>query len=127
MNKKITILNNVIKDKGSKYSVSGAFIENESDVRIFLEELKKDKKIRKATHNTYAYRFFNNNKLIENKNDDGETGTGIIILNQMRSKETLNTIICVTRWFGGVKLGGDRFRHVKNAVDIFLKTIDKNN
>ena len=27
-----------------------------------------------------------------------------------------NTLVVVTRWFGGVKLGGDRWRHINNAA-----------
>jgi putative IMPACT (imprinted ancient) family translation regulator len=29
-------------------------------------------------------------------------------------------IIVVTRWYGGVHLGGDRFRHVKTCVQDYL-------
>ena len=31
-----------------------------------------------------------------------------------------NHIVVVTRWYGGKHLGGDRFRHVQNAVRAYL-------
>ena len=27
-----------------------------------------------------------------------------------------NTLVVVTRWFGGIKLGSDRWRHINNAA-----------
>jgi len=28
----------------------------------------------------------------------------------------IDCVVCVTRWFGGVKLMGDRFKHVQDAT-----------
>ncbi len=40
---------------------------------------------------------------------------------RMLDREGLrNHIIVVTRWYGGKHLGGDRFRHVQNAVRYYL-------
>jgi putative IMPACT (imprinted ancient) family translation regulator len=33
-------------------------------------------------------------------------------------------VIVVIRWYGGVKLGGDRFRHVQEAVRMYLASLD---
>jgi hypothetical protein len=30
----------------------------------------------------------------------------------------------VTRWYGGKHLGGDRFRHVQDAVRHYIETMD---
>ena len=32
-------------------------------------------------------------------------------------------IVVVTRWFGGKHLGGDRFRHVQEAVRLYIKAL----
>ena len=48
--------------------------------------------------------------------DDGETGAGMVILRVMQTYDVTNCIVVVTRWFGGVKLMGDRFKHLQNAT-----------
>lgn len=30
--------------------------------------------------------------------------------------DAMNVVVVVTRWFGGVHLGPDRFRHINNAA-----------
>lgn len=115
------IFENIIEDKGSKYSVSGENIKSAEEAKNFLEKLKQDKKYKKASHNTFAYRIEKDDKIIEYKNDDGESGAGNIILDILRNTKTKNLLVCVTRWYGGKKLGADRFRHVKNATLYFLE------
>lgn len=34
-----------------------------------------------------------------------------------------NHIVVVTRWFGGKHLGGDRFRHLQEAVRTYIKAL----
>ena len=120
------IFENIIEDKGSRYSVSGDEVKSIEEVEEFLKKLKQNKKYRKATHNTFAYRIKKDDKIIELKNDDGESGAGNIILEILRKKDSKNLLICVTRWFGGKKLGGDRFRHIKDATFYFLENYKKN-
>jgi len=51
---------------------------------------------------------------------------GMVIL-RMLEREGLNGhIIVVTRWFGGTKLGGDRFRRVQDAVRVYLDEFESN-
>lgn len=106
----------IIEDRGSRYSVSYGRVKNREDIRHFLKKLKTNKKYAKATHNTWAARIEHNGTIFETKSDDGETGAGMTILRVMQREEICDCIICVTRWFGGVKLMGDRFKHVQNAT-----------
>ncbi len=46
------------------------------------------------------------------KNDDGEAGAGAVILKMLERDGVHDRIVVVTRWFGGVQLGGDRFAHI---------------
>ena len=55
------------------------------------------------------------------KYDDGEAGAGALILKMLEQKELKNYLIIVTRWFGGVNLGGDRIINIKYCVNHFLK------
>jgi putative IMPACT (imprinted ancient) family translation regulator len=54
------------------------------------------------------------------KSDDGEAGAGAIILQELEAAGLHDHIVVVSRWFGGVRLGGDRFRHVRSAVRVYL-------
>lgn len=106
----------IISDRGSKYSVSGGACNSPDDAKAFVKSLCRNKKFAKATHNTWA--------LLQNagpvKDDDGEAGAGIVIARMLEREGLQNHIVVVTRWYGGKNLGGDRFRHVQNAVRYYL-------
>ena len=112
-------LDNIIRDRGSKYAVSGAPCTSETEAKALLKELKRQKKFAKATHNTWAV-------LTEAgplKSDDGESGAGNVILRMLERDNIQNHLIVVTRWYGGKRLGGDRFRHVQTAVRTYLDAL----
>ena len=110
------ILDGIISDRGSKYAVSGGPCANEDAAKAFIADLKRTKKFAKATHNTWAVLLADG----PIKNDDGEAGAGMVILRMLERERLRDHIIVVTRWFGGKHLGGDRFRHVQDAVRIYL-------
>lgn len=107
---------NIITDRGSKYAVSGATAASKSDALDLVKQLCRTKKFAKATHNTWGL------LLPEGpiKNDDGESGAGMVIIRMLEREELQNHLIIVTRWFGGKHLGGDRFRRVGDAVRYYL-------
>lgn len=110
------VLENIISDRGSKYAVAGGPCRTIEEARAFLKDLKRNKKFAKATHNTWAC-LTDEGPL---KNDDGEAGAGMVILRMLEREGLRDEIVVVTRWFGGKHLGGDRFRHVQEAVRIYL-------
>jgi len=112
-------LENIVTDRGSKYAVSGGPCHNADEAKAFLKELKRSKKFAKATHNTWGLICADG----AIKNDDGESGAGMIILRMLEREEVENQIVVVTRWYGGKHLGGDRFRHVQTAVRAYLDAL----
>ena len=110
------LFENIIEDRGSRYSVSMGRVKNREDVRNFLKQLKSKKKYAKATHNSWAARISHESAIYETKNDDGEVGAGMVILRILQKKNVSDCVICVTRWFGGVKLMNDRFKHLQDAT-----------
>ena len=110
------IIENALTDRGSKYAVSGGSVGSADEAKAFVKQLCRKKKFAKATHNTWAV-LLPDGPL---KNDDGESGAGMVILRMLEREELSGHIIVVTRWFGGTKLGGDRFRRVQDAVRIYL-------
>ncbi|SPJ28397.1 YigZ family protein [Falsiruegeria mediterranea] len=106
----------VLTDRGSKYAVTGARVTSRAEVDAVLAELKTDRAYAKATHNTWAA-MLPQGAL---KADDGESGAGIVILRMMERAGLSDYVIIVTRWYGGKKLGGDRFRRVQDAVRAYF-------
>lgn len=107
----------VLTDRGSKYAVSGAPVTSRDEVDAVLDLLKKDRSYAKATHNTWAAMLPTGGL----KADDGETGAGMVILRMMEREGLKDHVIIVTRWYGGKKLGGDRFRRVQDAVRAYFE------
>jgi putative IMPACT (imprinted ancient) family translation regulator len=112
----LTKLGVVLTDRGSKYAVSGAPVQSREEVDAVLSTLKEDRSYAKATHNTWAAMLPTGGL----KADDGESGAGMVILRMMEREALSNHVIIVTRWYGGKKLGGDRFRRVQDAVRAYL-------
>ncbi|WCL54496.1 YigZ family protein [Gimibacter soli] len=110
------IFDGIITDRGSKYAVSGGPCGSVDEARAFIKELTRQKKFAKATHNTWA--FLGDEGPV--KNDDGESGAGMVIVRMLEREGLKGHIVVVTRWYGGKHLGGDRFRHVQDAVRHYL-------
>ena len=109
----------VLTDRGSKYAVSGACVRRREDVDAVLTTLKAERSYAKATHNTWAA-MLPSGAL---KADDGESGAGMVILRMMEREGLSDHVIIVTRWYGGKKLGGDRFRRVQDAVRAYIEAL----
>lgn len=113
------IIDNIVSDRGSKYAVCGGACCSADDAKAFIKALKRNKKFAKATHNTWGV-ICDDGAI---KNDDGESGAGMVILRMLERDEIKNQIVVVTRWYGGKHLGGDRFRHVQTCVRAYLEQL----
>lgn len=78
--------------------------ETEEEAHSFIQAVKKEHW--NATHNCTAYMIGENNQ-IQKANDDGEPGgtAGVPILEVLKQRNLKNTVVVVTRYFGGIKLG----------------------
>jgi putative IMPACT (imprinted ancient) family translation regulator len=112
-------IEDVVRDKGSRYAVSGGTVAGRAGADAFLKTLKRKKKYAKATHNTWAAILDG----VPVKSDDGESGAGALILRMLEREDLQDHIIVVTRWYGGTHLGGDRFRHVQTCVRTYLEAL----
>ncbi|HBL83664.1 MAG: YigZ family protein [Clostridiales bacterium GWF2_38_85] len=77
--------------------------ENEQQAVEFINEIQK--KHQDATHNVYAYTLRENNTV--RFSDDGEPhGTaGVPVLEVIKKEGLIDTVVVVTRYFGGTLLG----------------------
>ena len=112
------LFENIINDRGAKYSVCGAPASSKDEALAVVKSLKKSKKYAKATHNTWAVLLSDGGPL---KNDDGEAGAGMVIVRMLEREKLFDHVVVVTRWFGGTLLGGDRFRRVQDCVTYYLE------
>lgn len=81
--------------------------------------------LRTATHNVWAYRIRPSESSItahmrEASHDDGESGAGGLLLRILREAGSVDTLVVMTRWYGGVMLGPDRWRLIRNVANSAL-------
>ena len=88
----------------SRFIAHVARVETEEAAQDFIQRIKKENW--NATHNCSAY-LIGENDHIQKANDDGEpSGTaGVPILEVLKKKHLKDTVVVVTRYFGGIKLG----------------------
>ncbi len=92
------------KDKGSKFYSFAFPVSTKEQIKSIVEDFRK--KYHDARHICYAYRI--HPTMIETRaNDDGEpSGTaGKPILGVLVSKDLVNVLVVVVRYFGGTLLG----------------------
>lgn len=107
-----------IEIKKSKFISCYYQIDNIDEVKMILEDLRKEHK--KAKHIVYAYKFDNT----AGKSDDKEpSGTaGLPLFNILEKNNLNNKMLVVVRYFGGIKLGaGPLSRAYGNAGSAAIK------
>lgn len=106
----------------SRFIASVDRAENEETAQHFIENMKKEH--HGANHNCSAY-IIGAHDEIQKANDDGEpSGTaGIPMLEVLKKRQLKDTVVVVTRYFGGTKLGaGGLIRAYGSAVTAGLDT-----
>jgi hypothetical protein len=89
-----------ITDRKSVFIGFSARLESPDQVCLFLEDLKQDKRIARATHNIIAWKCGNSN----DNDDDGESKAGSRLAHLLDILEVDHVFVCVSRWYGGVQL-----------------------
>ena len=93
-----------VKVKGSRFIAEATDVRGEAAAMAFVADVRARE--HGATHHCWAYRLGPSGEAFR-YNDDGEpSGTaGSPILRQIDALELTNTLVVVTRYFGGTKLG----------------------
>lgn len=89
----------------SRFLTTVKRVETEEEALDFIQDIKKMHHT--ATHNCSAY-LIGEHDQIQKANDDGEpSGTaGFPMLEVLKKQGLKDTAVVVTRYFGGIKLGG---------------------
>lgn len=98
----IQVINKV---KDSKFYGSISRADSEEEVKEFIGRIRG--KYHDATHNVSAYKLGSGDRALKYADDDGEPAgsSGPPVLQAIEGEGLTNTVIVVTRYFGGTKLG----------------------
>ncbi|KAG2181355.1 hypothetical protein INT43_008938 [Umbelopsis isabellina] len=134
-----------IIDRKSVFVAHVAPVTSVDQVEVVRRKLLQNKKIAKATHNILAYRIqLDSGTVAQDNDEDGETAAGgeyhdsmeglyvrikLTILtfkgrlsHLLEILEVTNVVVIVSRWYGGIQLHADRFKHINNAARQALET-----
>ncbi|KAI9722982.1 MAG: hypothetical protein M1812_001431 [Candelaria pacifica] len=116
----------VVTEKKSVFIARSASVSSPTQAKAYLDHLvATDKKVAKATHNITAWRIqstSNSEVTFQDCDDDGETAAGGRLLHLMQVMGVWGVMVVVSRWYGGVLLGPDRFRIINTvARDALVK------
>lgn len=104
-----------LTDRKSTFQAHACPVTSVEDVRSFLAILLDDRKIERAIHNMLAYRIVGDFTVKDN-DEDGEDGAGSKMSQLLELTHAENVAVVVTRWFGGILLGPDRFKHINTVA-----------
>ena len=111
----------LFKDKNSKFYGYVFPVNNEDELKLNIDNLKKQHQA--ARHWCYAYQIGQEDFKFR-ANDDGEPGNsaGMPIYGQIQSFNVTNILVVVVRYFGGVKLGvGGLINAYRTAAQMALE------
>ncbi|PTD05201.1 hypothetical protein FCULG_00002170 [Fusarium culmorum] len=114
-----------LSSRGSVFIAHAIPITSPSTRGAVVKSLMAEKpELETATHNAWAIRTsFGNSPLKQEASfDDGESGCGNFLLQQLRDLDISNTLVVLTRWYGGVMLGPDRWRLMKECLNDVLSS-----
>ena len=107
-----------VTEKKSVFLARAAPVSSPAQARQYVAHLlATDKKAARATHNMTAWRIKGpKDTSYQDCDDDGETAAGSRMLHLMQLMDVWNVMVIVTRWYGGIHLGPDRFRIINTAA-----------
>ncbi|KAF1830530.1 UPF0029-domain-containing protein [Decorospora gaudefroyi] len=107
-----------LTEKKSVFLARVAPVSSPAQARQYVAHLlATDKKAARATHNMTAWRIKGpNHTTYQDCDDDGETAAGSRMLHLMQLMDVWDVMVIVTRWYGGILLGPDRFRIINTAA-----------
>ena len=113
-----------VTDRRSTFQAHLAIVSDVSQAKRMIDQVKENKKLATATHNISAYRIAGgpHGTCLQDCDDDGESHAGGRLLHLMQVLDVKDVVVVVSRWFGGIQLGADRFKLINSvARDLLLK------
>ncbi|GMM33162.1 Yih1 protein [Saccharomycopsis crataegensis] len=105
-----------VTDRGSTFIGFACTVHSDDQVNEYLAQLRSNRKIARSRHSMCAWRIKNQDgTIIQDSDDDGETAAGGRMLHLMTLMDVWNCLVVDVRWFGGVHIGPDRFKHINST------------
>ncbi|KJZ78625.1 hypothetical protein HIM_02016 [Hirsutella minnesotensis 3608] len=114
-----------LSSKGSVFIAHAATLTSAAQRASLMQQLMTEKPdLETATHNAWAVRAgYGKSPLVQEASfDDGESGCGDFLLGVMREADVKNAVVVLTRWYGGVMLGPDRWRLMRECANDALSS-----
>lgn len=96
-----------------------------SQVDAVMSALRRNGKVARATHNIMAYRIGplpgTEDVWAQDHDEDGENAAGKGLLHLLQVTRAANVCVVVSRWYGGIHLGPDRFKVISNVARDLLE------
>jgi hypothetical protein len=112
-------LSSIATEKKSVFLARATRVGSVADAKDSIAHLlSTDKKAARASHNITAWRIKDatSSAVFQDCDDDGETAAGSRLLHLLQVMDAWNCCVVVTRWYGGVHLGPDRFRLINQVA-----------
>ncbi|KAJ7690697.1 ribosomal protein S5 domain 2-type protein [Mycena rosella] len=109
-----------LTDRKSIFVAHASILSHPAYLPRFIEHLHALPRlnVKRATHCMYAYRAAG----VAGQSDGGEGGSGDRLERLLRLTGCENVVVVVWRWYGGVKLGADRWKHISEVAREALDT-----
>lgn len=118
------ILSSAVTEKKSTFVARACSIISPDQAQACISYLLySDKRAAKATHNISAFRIrapltagSSNEITYQDCDDDGESAAGGRLLHLLQVMNVWDVLVVVSRWYGGIKLGPDRFSIINKVA-----------
>jgi putative IMPACT (imprinted ancient) family translation regulator len=110
-----------MSDRRSIFLAHASTLPTSSALPNFISYLTSLPVLKRATHCMHAYRVIEirpdlSRILHVGQHDGGEKGSGERLSRLLQALQCENVVVVVSRWYGGVKLGSDRWRMISKVA-----------
>lgn len=118
------VLSSTVAEKKSTFVARACSVTSPAQAQACVSSLlESDKRAAKATHNISAFRIrapitarSSSEITYQDFDDDGENAAGGRLLHLLQVMNVWDVLVVVSRWYGGIKLGPDRFGIINNVA-----------
>ncbi|KAJ7128996.1 ribosomal protein S5 domain 2-type protein [Mycena crocata] len=101
-----------LTDRKSIFLAHASILPHPTALPRLLDHLRTLPRSKRATHCMYAYRAAG----VAGQSDGGEGGSGDRLGRLLRLTGCEDVVVVVWRWYGGVKLGNDRWKRISEVA-----------
>ncbi|TRM69211.1 ribosomal protein S5 domain 2-type protein [Schizophyllum amplum] len=107
-----------VTEHKSAFLAHATTLKDTSELETLLEHLRALPRMKKTTHCMLAYRISgpSDGPVNTGQDDGGEGGAGDRLARLLELSGRENVVVVVWRWYGGVKLGSDRWKRISDVA-----------